>query len=141
MVLDDHDWQLPQLDDIKVTSEELMLLDWILCSASGLIPSATVDDLMERWSSVRFDVWKGIDDLKNNKQGPLATTSLVMDEFTARVLLALVPTTFRWGTGSDCGFALKLKLYHFLIGEREGDNTKDETDSNSPDQPTGSTGP
>ena len=64
-----------------------------------------------------------------------------MDEFTARVLLALVPTTFRWGTGSDCGFALKLKLYHFLIGERESDNTKDETDSDPTDQSTGSTGP
>ena len=64
MALEDQDWQLPQLESINLIDEELMLLDWILCSASGLIPGATVDDLMERWSSVRFDIWKGINDLK-----------------------------------------------------------------------------
>mgnify|MGYP003656472385 CR=1 FL=1 len=140
MVLDDQDWQLPQLENIKVTAEELMLLDWILCSGSALIPGATVDDLIERWSSVRLDVWKCLSEIDRLKIGPLATVSFEMDEFTAKVLLALTPTTFRWGTGVDCGFSLKMKLFHFLSGEIENDNTQDETNSNSEDQSTGSAG-
>jgi len=140
MVLDDQDWQLPQLDDIKITAEELMLLDWILCSGSALIPNATVDDLVERWSAVRFDVWKCLSDIERQKRGPLAAVSLVMDEFTAKILLALTPTTFRWGTGQDCGFSLKMKLFHFLSGERENDNSQNETNGDSENPPTGSTG-
>lgn len=140
MVLDDQDWQLPQLENIKATAEELMLLDWILCSGSGLIPGATVDDLLERWASVRFDVWKGLNDIERTKIGPLGTVSFEMDEFTAKVLLALTPTTFRWGTGTDCGFSLKMKLFHFLTGEVENDNSQNETNRNPENPPTGSTG-
>ena len=36
---------------------------------------------------------------------------LNVDDFLVRTLLAIVPTTFRWGTGADCGYELKLKLY------------------------------
>ena len=45
MVLDDQDWALPQIESISPNNEELLLLDWILCSASGLIPGATLEDL------------------------------------------------------------------------------------------------
>ena len=36
-------------------------------------------------------------------------------------LLALVPTTFRWGTGEDVGFSLKQRLAESLWGQAEQD--------------------
>ena len=139
MVLDDQDWQLPLVESIKVNDEELLLLDWVIGSASGLIPGATLEDLMANWSSLRLDVWQHIYELKklptsSSGSPPGALCSLSMDDFTARVLLAVVPTTFRWGTGPDCGYSIKIKLCRFLLGERDDDD-KDQTDSDTPNQP------
>ena len=144
MVLDDQDWALPQIESISPNNEELLLLDWILCSASGLIPGATLEDLMERWTDLRMDVWKGIMEIRNdpdrNQQIDGGTVPLLMDEFTAKVLLAVVPTTFRWGTGSDCGHSLKLKLYNFLTGGIY-DNAKNQTNRGSENPSPDPTGP
>jgi len=137
MVLDDQDWQLPLINFIKVNEEELLLLDWVIGSASGLIPGATLDELMSNWSSLRFDVWQHIHELKqlpSLSSGPSGILcSLSMDDFMARILLAVVPTTFRWGTGSDCGYSIKMKLCKFLIGEKNDDD-KNQADSDSSPQ-------
>jgi len=143
----DDGWELPSLDSIPLTEEELLLLDWILCSGSGLIPSATLEDLMANWSFVRYDIWKHISALHRQKKNGSTEINRVLtelfeiDEFTARTLLALTPTTFRWGTGADCGYALKLKLYRFLSKEVEVDasSTENQTDSNPKDESEGST--
>ncbi len=143
MVLDDQDWQLPQIESIQVNDEELLLLDWVLGSASGLLPGATLEDLMSSWSPLRLDLWKGIRELKRSgANGIFNTTPLLMDESTARILLAIVPTTFRWGTGPDCGYSLKTKLYLYLIGEQneERQSSQDQTSSNSQDSTPGTTG-
>ena len=138
MVLDDQDWQLPLVEFIKVNEEELLLLDWVIGSASGLIPGATLDELMSNWSALRFDVWQHIYELKKlpvSSSGPSGVLcSLSMDDFTARILLAVVPTTFRWGTGPDCGYSIKMKLCRFLLGERDDDD-KDQANSDTPNQP------
>ena len=146
MALDDG-WELPALETIFVTEEELLLLDWVMCSASGLIPNATIEDLVTNWTSFRYDVLKSLSSLsrqRNVKSPPIspALETLPIDEFTARTLLALVPTTFRWGTGVDCGYDLKLKLYRFLVKEVEVDasDTENQADSSSQDESTGSTG-
>ena len=146
MALDDG-WELPALETISVSEEELLLLDWVMCSASGLIPNASLEDLVTNWSAFRSDVLKAISSLnrqrKNNPQSlPTTVEALPVDDFTARTLLALVPTTFRWGTGLDCGYDLKLKLYRFLNKEVEPDanSTENETDSNTQDESTGSAG-
>ena len=144
----DDGWELPSLDSISVTEEELLLLDWIMCSGSGLIPSATLEELVTNWSAFRYDVWKGISALTKQRKGVpteinrAITESLTIDEFTVRTLLAITPTTFRWGTGADCGYELKLKLYKFLSKEVEFDasSTKNEADSSSTDESEGSTG-
>ena len=95
MVLD-NDWGIPALESIKLTEEELLLLDWVMCSGSLLIPNASLEDLVTNWSSFRADVWKGISAINRyNKNLPI-TESLPIDEFLARTLLAVVPTTFRW---------------------------------------------
>ena len=146
MALDDG-WELPALETISVSEEELLLLDWVMCSASGLIPNASIEDLVTNWSAFRSDVLKAISSLnrqrKNNPQSlPTTVEALPVDDFTARTLLALVPTTFRWGTGLDCGYDLKLKLYRFLNKEVEPDanSTENEADSNTQDESTGSAG-
>jgi len=143
----DDGWELPSLDSITLTEEELLLLDWAMCSGSALIPSASLEDLVTNWSSFRYDVWKCISAINWQKKGvPTqltgATESLALDEFTARTLLAIIPTTFRWGTGADSGYELKLKLYRFLSKEAElnADSTEDQTDSNPKDEPTSSAG-
>ena len=142
MVLDDQDWQLPLVEFIKVNEEELLLLDWVVGSASGLIPGATLDELMSNWSLLRFDVWQHIDELKRLQSSGSSTPGkelpLSMDDWTARTLLAIVPTTFRWGTGQDCGYSIKMKLCKFLMGERDDDD-KTKADSDTTDQtPDGS---
>ena len=147
MVLD-NDWGIPAVESIKLTEEELLLLDWVMCSGSGLIPSATLEDLITNWSSFRYDVWKGISAFGRQKKGVPAeinrtiTELLSIDEFTAKTLLAIIPTTFRWGTGADCGYELKLKLYKFLSKEVELDasSTENKTDSNPKDESPGPPG-
>ena len=143
----DDGWELPSLENISLTEEELLLLDWVMCSGSVLIPNASLEDLVTNWSSFRFDVWKCISTFNRQKKVVSAqltgvTELLAFDEFIARTLLAIIPTTFRWGTGADCGYDLKLKLYRFLSKEVELDanNPEDQTDSNSKDEPTSSTG-
>ena len=143
----DDGWGLPSLDSIPVTEEEFLLLDWVMCSGSGLIPGATLEDLVTNWSSFRYDVWKGISILNKQKKGvpaqlTVVTELLAIDEFIARTLLAIIPTTFRWGTGADCGYDLKLKLYRFLSKEVELDasSAENQTDSNPKDEPTSSAG-
>jgi len=134
MVLNDQDWQLPLVEFIKVNEEELLLLDWTIGSPSGYIPGATLDELMSNWSSLRLDVWQHIYELKklptsSSGSPPGALCSLSMDDSMARILLAVVPTTFRWGTGPDCGYSIKMKLCSFLLGEKNDDD-KDKADSN-----------
>ena len=134
MVLDNQDWQLPLVEFITVSEEELLHLDWVIGSASGLIPGATLDELMTNWSVLRLDVWQHIYELKSGSS-PGSMCSLSMDDFTARVLLAIVPTTFRWGTGLDCGYSIKTKLCRFLLGEKDDDD-KDQAGSNPSNQPS-----
>ena len=143
MVLDDI-WNIPILEAIEVTEDELLLLDWIMFSGSQLIPNAPLEDLVTNWSSFRYDVWKGISAFKRRKKvkpvdptEPIITVEqLEIDEFLVRTLLALVPTTFRWGTGIDCGYELKLKLYRFLANEVENAESESNTENKPPD-PTG----
>jgi hypothetical protein len=147
MVLDDI-WNIPILEAIEVTEDELLLLDWIMFSGSQLIPNAPLEDLVTNWSSFRYDVWKGISAFNRRKKvkpvdptEPIITVEqLEIDEFLVRTLLALVPTTFRWGTGIDCGYELKLKLYRFLANEVENAESESNTESNTENKPPDPTG-
>ena len=147
MVLDDI-WNIPILEAIEVTEDELLLLDWIMFSGSQLIPNAPLEDLVSKWSSFRYDVWKSISAFNRRKKvkpvdptEPIITVEqLEIDEFLVRTLLALVPTTFRWGTGIDCGYELKLKLYRFLANEVENAESESNTESNTENKPPDPTG-
>ena len=147
MVLDDI-WNIPILEAIEVTEDELLLLDWIMFSGSQLIPNASLEDLITNWSSFRYDVWKSISAFNRRKKvkpvdptEPIITVEqLEIDEFLVRTLLALVPTTFRWVTGVDCVYELKLKLYRFLANEVENAESESNTESNTENKPPDPTG-
>ena len=112
-----HEWILPSsLDSIYLVRDELLLLDWILCGASRLLPNYELDYLISGWNDNRIEIWKLLEELSIHEEIP---TSCVfsMNDGTAKVILALCPTTFRWGTGIDCGYSLKTKVARFLRGE------------------------
>lgn len=118
---------------IKVTRDELLLLDWILIFPA---PAGQIDmDWHMKWKDLRLTIWNKIIHL------PPATgeDSLELSEEDAGTLLCLVPTTFRWGQGDDCGYSLKYKLARFLLGEVDVEEAKD-ADKNTTQSETPTTG-
>ena len=103
---------LPSEPGIKVNRDELLVLDWVICSASHLIPNVDLDYLVMNWHEFRLSIWAAI----HRSIPPPAEEDFPLTDTDARVLMAVVPTTFRWGTGADCGYSLKMKLSEFLQG-------------------------
>lgn len=111
MVLDkQNDWTLPVMKPLFLETGELLLLDWIMCTASNLILGADLDTLVHKYDDLRLKVWQAISTAKVMP----AEIYLNMDELEE--FMALVPTTFRWGTGPDVGYTLKLKIAQGLMG-------------------------
>lgn len=103
------DWILPSVHrGLTLDRGELLLLDWIICEASHLLPEASIRELLQ-WQPLRLKCWHGIS-LGGNYE-------LELPENEANILLALCPTTFRWGVGDDVAFSLKLKLARFIAPE------------------------
>ena len=131
-IMSDKKGAVPAEPGIKLDQGELLLLDWVLCGASRSIPNADLGYLLEKWHEFRLDIWRGIGQLKAPDANEVR---LAFTDLEARALLAVVPTTFRWGTGPDCGYTLKTKLAKFLLGDIQNDyQTK--THNASADKPT-----
>lgn len=111
---------------LQLNRGELLLLDWILVYP---MPNTGADlDWHMEWQKVRLNIWSGIEELEERAKGNLeVVTDLVLKDNEVNVLLALVPTTFRWGDGDDCGMSLKIKLYRALVGAE--DEVPDKTGS------------
>ena len=102
-------------DQVRLTRNELLLMDWSLCTGSGMM-APLVLDLLD-WHRLRMEIWKAMPE----PDAPLpAKPSLgvmfAMEETTAKLLLCAIPTSYEWGDGADCGFSLKVKLNDFLWG-------------------------
>ena len=99
---------------LETTSEELQLLDWVLCLQGSPVDGQKLGDLAA-WGELREGLWR------NLLQASLGETRLSIDlsEHDALSLLALLPTTFRWATGNDVGLSLKLKVAAGLWGDEE----------------------
>jgi hypothetical protein len=113
-MLKDFDWGLLGPGPVmSLSAHELLLIDWIICPASGLIPGAEPEQLVKGWEGIRNAVWQVLSgaDLSKDARYPLP-----MNELDAQFLFGVAPSTFRWGTGPDCGFSLKRRLYLFLKG-------------------------
>lgn len=102
---------------MKLNLGELLLLDWIT-SAQGEKASAHVRDDLMRWRDLRERVWRSIIFCG---LGSDAEVSMDLQLAECEELLCLLPTTFRWGTGEDVGYSLKMGLASELWGSEETD--------------------
>ena len=104
---------------MNIPHDELLVLDWVLSGQGAHADLAIMENLM-RWRDLRERVWRGI------ISAQLDSGPALMDftETEAEELLAIVPTTFRWGTGEDCGFSLKQRLAESLWGRSEHDSAE-----------------
>ena len=105
--------------ELILTQDELWLLDWVLCYP--MQQAAPQVEWHMTWATLRDDLWKAIIYLNEvAKEGETPTEAMVWIETSdLRVLLALTPTTFRWGTGQDCGHSLKMKIAKALLAKGE----------------------
>lgn len=112
------DWVLPGPEGVMVDQGELLLLDWCLCAPSRILPGLNdLDDVM-KWKDMRYDIW---DALRRMAVKNLKETNLPIQKHEAATLMGIVPTTFRWGTGPDCGYTLKTKLARYAYGFTDKD--------------------
>ncbi|NIR13698.1 MAG: hypothetical protein GWN86_07010 [Desulfobacterales bacterium] len=130
MVLEDQLNSFLQSPVPELTIDELLLIDWALCSSSGCIPGASLQELQE-WRPFRESLWEVIIDADfpgpnnvNPKPNPFDVGPV-----NASILLPIIPTSFRWGTGPDCGFTLKIKLAKVIFG-RDPNANKNQASSN-----------
>lgn len=139
---------------IRLVPDELLLLDWVLSGSSRIIPGAdSIEDFIE-WEALRSKVWAQLsllaiyleDGGDENRgyvglgaQRPKFGLYLELETSEARVLLAIAPTTFRWGTRPDCGFSLKVKLWQFIEGVYH-DPERDKDKAPAPGDPKGGPG-
>ena len=123
------EWELPPPLLLNLDISELQLIDWSICAASRMLPDCALYQLMA-WHQFRMDVWAGILHIERTGTGTIAP--FVITDQEAKILLAVIPTTFRWSTGLDCGYSLKQKLAKFLRGERDDANNKDAAASKDP---------
>ena len=105
--------------------EELLLLDWLYCGQGEKATDQLLDHMM-RWTDLRERVWRAVllAKLTNGEQKPLAEkmdlkVPIEISRSECLELLAVVPTTFRWGTGADVGFNLKMRLADEVWGAEE----------------------
>ena len=133
MVVPDDDWTLPTPPElIHLCCDELLVLDWVLCAASGLVQDD--DDPAFGWHETRLECWRQVIDLADDKT---SLRALPLTQRDARTLLRAVPTTLTWGDGVDHGFNLKVKLAKFLIGEDyAADNSTDQNAASDPPDET-----
>ena len=117
---------------VKLPQVELQLMDWLYCGQSEHASPALLGPLMD-YQDLRERIWRALllaalDD----KPGP-STNSVIQGEASIELsdaemveLLALIPTTFRWGTGDDVGYPLKCRIAGELWGaEIEDQHAKD----------------
>jgi len=133
---------------VKLNYEELLVLDWISHFPVGSTDQDHLEWLEENFSLLQEDIWRNIlalQEEQKQKKAEIERQQLVLRETTpsrqrmktttkgeeiekemeleipeekAQLLMTMVPTTFRWGTGEDAGFNLKLKLARALWGKR-----------------------
>ena len=102
---------------MELNRDELMLLDWLFCGHGDPVTTEQRDGLM-RWAHLRRRVWVTVIelDLATKELATASAADLDLSRDEQEELLALVPTTFRWGPGEDCGLSLKRKLAYELYG-------------------------
>ena len=114
---------------VRVSQDELLLLDWVLSYPER--QAAVSLDWHMKWAELRLDIWGALAVAEKEKQN--ASAELAVSEGDAKVLLAIIPTTFRWaGSGDDCGYSLKMKIARYLLGEPDDEEVQDASARTNP---------
>jgi hypothetical protein len=111
----EKEWSLPAPVGIDLGMGELLLLDWCLCAASRILPNLEMEYLITSWHDIRLDVWRCMVKLEEAKA---TSVNLPLTDTETKALLAICPTTFRWGTGPDDGYTLKKKLAQMMLPQK-----------------------
>ena len=110
-----QEWQLPNVNTptlgVSLNAGEIKYLDWAICGASRILPDTDLDYLIGSWHPFRLDLWRLLVGINDSNE----TGLLELSDEDAKVLLAVLSPTFRWGTGPDVGYSLKMKVARFLL--------------------------
>ena len=103
-----------------IPQPELWLIDWVICGQGESVTGEKLGSLMS-WGDLRERVWRAQISAELATQDPSKPAEAELDLTPAECdqLMAIIPTTFRWGTGEDCGFSLKRKIAQELWGSDE----------------------
>jgi hypothetical protein len=110
---------------VKIPQHELWVVDWVLCAQGEAVTGDKLDALMG-WRELRERVWRAqlAAELASQDPAKPADAEIELSPGECEQLLAVLPTTFRWGTGEDVGFALKRRLAQELWAADEAEKHK-----------------
>ena len=101
------EWDLPLSgDSVRLTRNELLLLDYVFCTAS-MLAQEEVEGLLD-YHPLRMEIWQKVD-IIDREESPQHGMLCTFGADTIALFLALIPTTFMYGN-EDAGFSLKMKL-------------------------------
>ncbi|HEY3118761.1 MAG TPA: hypothetical protein VGK54_18625 [Chloroflexota bacterium] len=105
---------------MRIPQPELWVIDWVLCSQGESVNGQKLEALMS-WRDLRERIWRAQMSAELATEDPAkpAEAEIELSPEEYELLLAIVPTTFRWGTGEDCGFSLKRRIAQELWGAEE----------------------
>lgn len=107
---------------MKLSQPELWVIDWVLCAQGETVTNEKLEALMS-WRDLRERVWRAelAAQLENPDKAKPAEAELELSSSECEQLLAILPTTFRWGTGEDVGFTLKRRVAQELWAADEAE--------------------
>lgn len=110
---------------MKLPQPELWLIDWVLCGQGETLTKDKLEAMMS-WKDLRERVWRAqlAAELASSNPTKSAEADLEMSTEELEQLLAILPTTFRWGTGEDVGFTLKRRVAQELWQAEETERHK-----------------
>ena len=107
---------------MQIPQPELWVIDWVISGQGESVNGEKLESLMS-WRDLRERIWRAqiSAELATKDPAKPAEAELELSPAELEQLMAIVPTTFRWGTGEDCGFALKRRISQELWGAEEGE--------------------
>lgn len=107
---------------MRIPQPELWVIDWVICGQGESVNGQKLESLMS-WRDLRERVWRAqiTAELATEDPAKPVEAELELSPDECEQLLAIIPTTFRWGTGEDCGFSLKRRIAQELWGAAENE--------------------
>jgi hypothetical protein len=103
---------------MRLPQSELWLIDWVICGQGEAAIGGDKLGALMGWAELRERVWRAQIGAELSTTDPThpAEAEIELSQAECEQLLAILPTTFRWGTGEDVGFGLKRRVAQELWG-------------------------